>query len=308
MTGREKIMQTKEKSPQDSRGAFETENMVWTRIFFGREVMERIIDTIDVKRALHERFFVRYTLRAAMAGVIICLMYIVVYQIKTDLGPDFNSGLSKYLVSVSFSIALVFIYFTNSELLTSNFMYFTVGRYYDKVTWGDTFKIWGMCLLGNLLGILVVAVLVWSCDMLSVGVVDNLVHTVNDKTVNSGVWLIFVKAMFANYFINISVIVAMQLTEYLAKTAVLMMGVSIFAYMGYEHVVANSALFAMALLERPESVNLWQVGKNFLFSLVGNYVGGGLAVGMFYAYLNDQRQGGLQAAAHGSNNPKRRRH
>jgi len=28
------------------------------------------------------------------------------------------------------------------------------------------------------------------------------------------------------------------------------MGVIIFAYMGFEHVVANSALFAMALLEK----------------------------------------------------------
>ncbi len=55
------------------------------------------------------------------------------YQIKTDLGHDFNSGLGKYLMSLSFSMALVFIYFTNSELLTSNFMYFTVGQYYDKV-------------------------------------------------------------------------------------------------------------------------------------------------------------------------------
>ena len=31
------------------------------------------------------------------------------------------------------------------------------------------------------------------------------------------------------------------------------------------------------------------MGKNFLFSLVGNYAGGGFAIGMFYAYLNDQR-------------------
>jgi hypothetical protein len=29
---------------------------------------------------------------------------------------------------------------------------------------------------------------------------------------------------------------------------------------------------------------------------------------MFYAYLNDQRRDGLQAAGHRSNNPKRRRH
>jgi formate/nitrite transporter FocA (FNT family) len=64
----------------------------------------------------------------------------------------------------------------------------------------------------------------------------------------------------------------------------------VFAYMCFEHVIANSALFAVALLEQLESVNVLQVGKNFLFSLVGNYVGGGLVIGLFYAYLNDHRR------------------
>ena len=284
-----KSMQTTKDSPPQKEREFKSEDMVWTRIYYGREVMERILDTIDVKRALHQRFFIRYTLRAAMAGVIICLMYIFAYGIKTDLGRDFNPALSKYLMSLNFSMALAFIYFTNSELLTSNFMYFTVGRYYGKVSWGETMKIWGLCLLGNILGIVFVAILVWSCGMLSDAVVENLVHTVNDKTVKSGAWLIFVKAVFANYFINVSVIVAMQLKEHLAKIVMLMMGVIIFAYMGFEHVVANSALFVMAFLEQPESVNLLEVNKNFLFSLLGNYVGGGLVIGLFYAYLNDHR-------------------
>jgi formate/nitrite transporter len=288
-------MRTKDQRAGEKEREFKSENMVWTRIYYGREVMERILDTIDVKRALHQRFFIRYALRAAMAGIIICLMYVFVYQIKADLGQDFNSALGKYLMAASFSMALVFIYFTNSELLTSNFMYFTVGRYYDKVSWGDTMKIWSLCLIGNLVGIEFVALLVWSCGMLSDGVVEHLVHTVNAKTVNSGAWLIFVKAIFANYFINASVIVAMQLTEHLAKIVVLMMGVTVFAYMGFEHVVANSALFAMALFEEPESVNVLQVGKNFLFSLLGNYVGGGLVIGLFYAYLNDHRRDALRS-------------
>ena len=197
-------------------------------------------------------------------------------------------------MGASFSMALVFIYFTNSELLTSNFMYFTVGRYYDKVSWGDTMKIWTLCLIGNLIGIEFIALLVWSCGMLSDGVVEHLVHTVDAKTVSSGVWLIFVKAIFANYFINASVIVAMQLTEHLAKIVVLMMGVTVFAYMGFEHVVANSALYAMALFERPEDVHLLHVGKNFFFSLLGNYVGGGIVIGLFYAYLNDHRRDALR--------------
>jgi formate/nitrite transporter len=282
-------MRTTKNSPPQKEREFKGESMVWTRIFYGREVMERILETIDVKRALHQRFFLRYTLRAAMAGIIICLMYIFAYGIKTDLGHDFNPALAKYLMSLNFSMALAFIYFTNSELLTSNFMYFTVGHYYGKVSWGDTMNIWGLCLLGNVLGIVFVAILVWSCNMLSDAVVENLVHTVNDKTVRSGAWLIFVKAVFANYFINVSVIVAMQLTEHLAKIVVLMMGVVIFAYMGFEHVIANSALFVMAFLEQPDSVNGLEVGKNFLFSLVGNYVGGGLVIGLFYAYLNDHR-------------------
>jgi formate/nitrite transporter FocA (FNT family) len=126
--------------------------------------------------------------------------------------------------------------------------------------------------------------------MLSDDLIENLVHTVNDKTVNSGAWLIFVKGMFANYFINVSVIVAMIVKEYFAKIVVLMMGVTVFAFMGYEHVIANSALFAIALLEQPASVSVLQVGKNFLFSFLGNYVGGGLAIGLFYAYLNDHRR------------------
>ena len=45
-------------------------------------------ETIDIKRALHQRFFLRYALRAAMAGIIICLMYIFAYGIKTESRPS----------------------------------------------------------------------------------------------------------------------------------------------------------------------------------------------------------------------------
>jgi len=231
----------------------------------------------------------RYAARAAMAGVIVCLMYVFTYQIKTDLGPNFNVALAKYLTALSFSGALVFIYFTNSELLTSNFMYFTVGQYYGRVKWADALKIWSICLLGNLAGITIVAAAVSSSGMLSEAFVDHLLHTVEEKTTASNGWETLVQGIFCNYFINISVIVAMQVKEAFAKMVVLMLGVTIFAYLGLEHVVANSALFIMALFERPGAVDLLYTGKNFLVSLVGNYIGGGLVIGLFYAYLNDHR-------------------
>jgi formate/nitrite transporter len=264
-------------------------SMVWTRIFYGRDVMDRIIETIDTKHVLQENFLIRYLLRAVMAGVLVALMYAFAYQVKTDLGADFNHGLSLYITAISFSVALALIYFTNSELLTSNFMYFTVGLYYRKVRVSETLAVLGPCLLGNLLGILVIVLLIWSADMMSQAFVDNVVHTVQAKTVESSAWTIFVKAIFANYFINISVIIAMQVRESMAKIVVFVIGVTVFAYMGYEHVIANSALFVMALFFEPESVSTLHIGKNFICSLLGNYVGGGLVVGLFYAYLNDDR-------------------
>src|SRR3954453_14583910 len=172
-----------------------SEAMIWTRVFYGREVMERILDTIAVKQALHHRFVFRYFSRAAMAGIIVCLMYVFSYQVKTDLGHDFNPALLKYVTAVSFSAALVLIYFTNSELLTSNFMYFTVGRYYGKVSLTDELRIWAICLLGNLAGIPFIAALARSSGMLSDGFVETLMDTVQSKTVGSGAWLIFTKAI-----------------------------------------------------------------------------------------------------------------
>jgi formate/nitrite transporter len=268
-----------------------SENMVWTRIFYGREVMERIIDTISHKEALQQRYVWRYILRAAMAGFIVMLMYVFTYQVKADLGADMNLGLSKYITALTFSIALVFIYFTNSELLTSNFMYFTVGVYYRKIKTSRAMRVLGLCLFGNILGIAFIAALVASCDIVSPEMQEHLLHTVEAKTVGSGAWTIFVKGIFANFFINVAVIIAMQLgDDYAAKIFALLAGVMVFAYMGFEHVVANSALFVLALMLEPSAVDLMHTSKNFVFSFLGNYVGGGLIIGLFYAFLNDDRK------------------
>ncbi len=265
------------------------ESMIWTQVFYGREVIAGILATISTKQALQTRFHLRYVLRAAMAGVICALMYLFAYQIKTELGQDINVGLSHLSVAVAFSFALPLIYFTNSELLTSNFMYFTVGLYYRKARLGKTAAVLTSCLFGNLLGILAIGLLAYSSGMLGPELTEGVVHTVQAKTTGSGAWAIFVRAIFANYFINISVIIAMQVKESLAKMVVLSVGVIVFAFMGYEHVIANSALFIFALLADPDAVDLAHMAKNFWVSLLGNYVGGGLVIGFFYAYLNDDR-------------------
>ena len=170
-------------------------------------------------------------------------------------------------------------------------MYFTVGIYYRKIKYSQAIRVLGLCLLGNILGIIFIAGLVASCNIISPEMQQLLLHAVELKTVGSDAWTIFVKAIFANFFINVAIIIAMQMGEdYSAKIFALLAGVTVFAYMDFEHVIANSALFVLALFLEPQSVDLMHTGKNFIFSLLGNYIGGGLIVGLFYAFLNDDRK------------------
>lgn len=274
----------------DPDNTLKPDNVQWERIFYGRELMAQILTTIETKNILSSRYIYRYFMRAMMAGFIVAIITIFTLRIKSEMLIDVNHGVTLIVASVAFSFALVMIMFTNSELLTSNFMYFTVGMYYKKIGFSRAMKIFMLCLIGNYVGSFVVFLLVQGAHIIRPEEQQMLIEVTRAKTVDAGVWEIFVKAIFANFFINNAVVIAMQLKDTCAKIFVLMFGVAIFAFMGYEHVVANGSYFIGALFADPGAVSLLSVGKNIIFAFIGNYVGGGLIIGLFYAFLNDHRR------------------
>ena len=56
------------------------------------------------------------------------------FGIKTQFASTHVDGLINLMGAIAFSLGLVLVVLTNSELLTSNFMYFTVGWYYKVVS------------------------------------------------------------------------------------------------------------------------------------------------------------------------------
>ena len=67
----------------------------------------------------------RYALKAIMSGFLLAIVTVFMLAIKTQFAGT-NEGLVNLLGAIAFSLALVLIVLTNSELLTSNFMYLTV--------------------------------------------------------------------------------------------------------------------------------------------------------------------------------------
>ncbi|MCE4956791.1 formate/nitrite transporter family protein [Macrococcus caseolyticus] len=259
------------------------------KFFYGRKLMDGIQDTVLTKDGLVKDFFYRYIFRAAMAGFIIALMTVFTWKARVDFTPIVGPDIASLVGGITFSFALLFIIFTYSELLTSNFMYFTVAVFYKSVTVRRALLVFLLCFIGNMIGgILLFSLLkfstVISSDMLA------LMHATVEKKTHLTSTDIFIRGIFANFFINISIIVTMHFKEAMPKMIAMIIGVTIFAYMGYEHVIANGVVFICALVYQFDAQSILPMLRNLIFSGLGNYVGGGLFIGLFYAYLNDPKK------------------
>ncbi|MBC8667098.1 formate/nitrite transporter family protein [Staphylococcus pseudintermedius] len=265
-------------------------NIKWDTIFYGRQWVSNIIETIQKKDVLQSFYLRRYLLRAMMAGFIISIITVFVLTVKTTFAPDVAPGLVNMAGAFTFSFALVLILFTNSELLTSNFMYFTVGLYYHLIRPTRLIKIFTLCFVGNMIGAFILFSLLRFSNVMTPDMLQMLDHTVQVKIHDYSFQNILVRAIFANFFINIALVIAMQIDDVLAKMFVMMFGVTIFAFMGYEHVVYNACLFIASAIYQTDAFNMLHMAKNIIGALLGNYIGGGLIIGLFYAYLNDHGQ------------------
>ncbi|MGO3048536.1 formate/nitrite transporter [Staphylococcus casei] len=265
-------------------------NVKWDKIFYGKVWVTHVVETIRTKDILQSFYFKRYLLRAIMAGFILGTITIFVLLLKASLHHDIPPSVVNIIASIAFSFALVLILFTNSELLTSNFMYFTVGLYYRVIKPLRVLNIFILCFIGNALGGLIFFLLLRCSDVMSPEMFNQLESTITHKTLTASFIAIITKGIFANFFINISLVIAMQIEDILAKMFVMMFGVSIFAFMGYEHVVYNSVLFAGGIVYQSHVLSFIPAAINLIGAAIGNYIGGGLIIGLFYAYLNDHHQ------------------
>src|SRR5699024_12858354 len=109
--------------------------------------------------------------------------------------------------------------------------------YYRVITPMRVLKIFIMCFIGNALGGFIFFLLIRASDVMTAAMMQQLESTIDHKTLSAGFIAIMIKGIFANFFINISLVIAMQIGDVLAKMFVMMFGLSIFAFMGYDHVV-----------------------------------------------------------------------
>ncbi|MCD5325410.1 MULTISPECIES: formate/nitrite transporter family protein [Pontibacillus] len=256
---------------------------------------EKTIDLL-IEKALGKKEMVEvspshYLIRAALAGIYIGFALILSFQLAQPFYEQHAP--STYLINaLFFGIAFCLIIYGGSELFTSNTMYMTVSSLKKETTWVDTLKVWGYCYAGNVVGILFFTGMIYMTGLLQTILPDeSLLIAAAEKKMNVPTSQLFFRAILANWLVCLAVWLPMQVKEDISKILLMMLLVFTFFISGYEHSIANIALFSLAL-SSPHTALVSMGGfiHNLIPVTLGNIIGGGFFVGAVYVYLNQKKQ------------------
>jgi len=266
-------------------------------LFPGKNFISTVLEALETKHAMSGELARRYLQRAGMAGIIIGILFATNFALRAAFGEIAAGGttlqpIGRVVGALTFGWALVFIYYSKSELLTSNMMIVSIGAYHGRTTWGKAVRLLGLCYVGNLLGGLFVAVLVRFSTLVDGLALDVMLASVEHKLdyVASGPagWVdLLVRAVLCNLMINLAMLLVYNglIKDDLTKSLAMIVSVFIFAFLGLEHSVANTVLFSIVGLK--EGIDVGLAAANVGIALVGNFLGGGVLIGLYYAYVND---------------------
>lgn len=268
------------------------------RLYPGRVFIENTLEAADTKVHMSTRTTVRYLQRAAMAGFLIGLFYVAYHATvatfaTVQVGGVTLAGFGKLLGSFIFGWALVFIYFTKSELLTSNMMVASIAHYHRRTTTRRASLLMLLCFVGNALGGLVLAVLLKFSTLVSGAVATQMAHAVEVKlgylSTAAGVGDLFVRAILCNFVINVAMLLVYNgnVRDSITMALTMVTAVFVFAFLGLEHSVANTVFFLVVGLT--QGIDVAAAAGNVAIALIGNFIGGGILIGVYYAYVNHPR-------------------
>lgn len=240
-------------------------------------------------KAASVRSLPRYLLLSVFAGAFVGVAVVLLISVS---GPLVAAGhpMAKLIQGAVFGVALTLVVFGGAELFTGNAMTMLQGLVAGTVRGRDLAAVWAASLVGNLVGSLAFAALVHGGGTLTPGAAPGkaapgqalVASIVAAKDAASGTQL-FWRAVLCNMLVCMALWMANRTKSDGAKLAVLWWALLAFIASGFEHSVANMTVFGLGILQGTAT---WgELARNLLWTVPGNVVGGGILVGLGYAWI-----------------------
>jgi formate transporter len=247
-------------------------------------------------------FFSTITL-AMMAGVFIGLGAAFFTFVIHD--SILSVGYTKLIGGLVFSLGLILVIITGSELFTGNNL-IVMAFVSRKITFTQLLSNWGIVFVGNLIGSIIVVVLIllsgqWTAGSAGVGVKALIIA--NGK-VNLTFWQAVSRGILCNILVCLAVYLCFSGRSVTDKILAILFPITAFVALGFEHSVANMYFIPAGLVLKqnpeilaaaqnflgmiPDLSNLTLYGflvKNLLPVTLGNIIGGTFFVGVVHWFL-----------------------
>ncbi|MDN4478896.1 formate/nitrite transporter family protein [Demequina sp. SYSU T00039] len=260
-------------------------------------------DTVDVHaRAAAAKVTLARTPLRLLVSAMLAGMWIGVGDtlMWAAAGPFAVAGdpAAKLVAGAVFAAALTIVVFAGSELATSAMMILPIGALRGTITWWQGARVLLAIVFSNMVGAFALAWVLLQTGVLAHGPAGEFFATYLEGKIDHTPSELFWRGVMCNVLVCVAIWAAARLTNEVAKAVIIFWAVLAFIAAGFEHVVANMTTFALGLLGGAVDVTWLDFGTNMVFVGLGNLVGGGLVIGVAYAFVagKARREDSLEAS------------
>lgn len=238
--------------------------------------IKKITDSSKSKIGIAESSIVKYFGRAIMAGIFIMLATILSYTIGAVLSSNYPEA-AKISGAALFCFAIIAVVFFGGELFTGNNFVMFVGLLKKEVSMKDTLKIWIYSFLGNLVGIVIFAFMFVQSGA-NLESIKSYIEPIAYGKLDLSIMQMIFRGILCNLSVCLAVYSGIRLKSESGKIILMFLCVFTFVLAGFEHSIANLAIFSIAFFALG-GLPMLPVLNNIFWVVIGNIIGGGVILG-----------------------------
>ncbi len=197
-------------------------------------------------------------------------------------GQSLDIGLTQFLAASAFSVGLMLVLIPGSELFTGNIL-MTIGLIDRKYSFAKVLRNWLAVYLGNLIGAMIIALLVFNSGLLgqpgSLSSVGIMAVKIAEGKLQLGFAEALCRGILCNMLVCLAVIMSIAARSIVGKILGIYFPIMVFVVSGYEHSVANMYFLPISLMVKSELASgFLGIFNNLIPVTIGNIIGGLLIV------------------------------
>ena len=243
------------------------------------------------RRVLHQTFSRTFIL-SLLAGFYISFGAQLSTVVSQDAARFAGFGFSRLLAGSVFSVGLMLVVICGAELFTGNSL-LAAAALHGEISWAKLAENWGLVLIGNFLGALFFAWLMFESRLWESGTVAEQAVSIASAKCKLSFGVAFIRAIFCNWLVCLAVFMATAARDIPGKMLACYVPIMTFVTSGFEHNVANMYFIPTGLLISRETGRVdpaltWNAFllNNLVPVTLGNIVGGVVFVACAYWYVH----------------------